>query len=371
MRHMPHEVKRFFRGLTYLMSAALLIGCAATPEEEFKPPVFPPPPETPRFIYERTIRSSADIKELSSSERFKLFATGTREGAFGLAKPFDVAARDGKVYVSDTVQRSVLQFDVPNQSVKYIGTEGPGSLAKPLGLDIAPNGDLYVCDNTAKRVVVFDKDGNFLRAIGGEETLIRPSGVAVSPDGSRVFVVDTSGVDKEGHQVHIFNTETGERIQVVGSRGLEPGQFNLPLLAATSKDGHLYVVDGGNFRIQKFDMNGEFKLAWGKAGRKTGDFSRPKGITVDKDGNVYVVDAAFGNFQIFDPQGQLLLFIGNRGNTGGPAEYMLPAGIDIDEDGRIYVVDQFFRKIDIYRPYQLAPDQGALSRKVEPKKDKS
>src|SRR5512138_156868 len=46
------------------MATLLFAGCAEVPNTAVKriaPPVFPPPPEAPRFIYERSLHSSADV----------------------------------------------------------------------------------------------------------------------------------------------------------------------------------------------------------------------------------------------------------------------------------------------------------------------
>ena len=148
-----------------------------------------------------------------------------------------------------------------------------------------------------------------------------------------------------------------------GHRGKEPGEFNLPRDIAIGKEGQLYVVDGGNFRVQVFDGDGKYRNAFGTVGRQTGNFARPKEIATDREGNVYVADAAFGNFQIFSSEGDMLMFVGNRSEIDGPAKYMLPSGIFVDEDGRIYFVDQWYRKIDIYRPVSLKPEDGYLGKR--------
>jgi len=358
-----------YKKLVYFFISLFLVtiflnGCSSSghKEGEFVPPAYPPPPEKPRFIYERTLRTSFDVKESTSMERFKTFATGTVGSGYGLQKPYGVVVHEGRVYVSDTVQRVVLVFDVPGKDFKIIGQEGAGQLLKPIGLAIDRNsGTLYVADNTAKRVVAYDKDGNYLRAIGGAEYFRRPSGVAVSPDGSQVYVIDTGGVDSQDHRMYIFDSFSGEHLKTIGERGTENGQFNLPLQATAAPDGTVYVVDGGNFRIQGFAPDGSYKSTFGAIGRRSGQFSRPKGVAADKDGNVYVVDAAFGNFQIFNPQGQLLLFVGDRGFDGKPGQYMLPAGVAVDEDGRVYLVDQYFKKVDVFRPADLPEDEGWLS----------
>ncbi len=373
MFHMSREVIRSAKTLFILIICATIAGCPSAPKKPQKEIVlvYPPPPEEPRFYYERTIRSGFDVKEFTASDRLRALVTGVAGSAIGLVKPYGVAAYHGRVYVTDTVQRAVLMFDVPGRNFKIIGTEGPGAVTKPIGITVSHDGEVYVGDHSGKRIVVFDLDGNYLRAIGGSEYFSRLSGVAVSPDSTKLYAIDTGGVDdNEHHQFTIWNAKTGAFIKAVGKRGTEPGEFNLPLQIATGPDGSVYVVDGGNFRVQVFSADGKFLRKFGTVGIRTGQFSRPKGVATDSEGNVYVIDAAFGNFQIFNKDGSLLLFVGTRGESGRPGEYMLPAGVWVDEDGRVYMVDQYFKKVDIYRPAKLASDEGWLSVKSKPGKKK-
>jgi len=338
----------------------LIIGCAAAPEQQhtFEPPVYPPPPSEPRFIFERTLLYSDDVEEFTAGMRFKQFATGSSRKLRGMIKPFDVAVYKGRVYVTDTVQRAVLLYDIAGKRFAEIGTEKPGELIKPLGIDISRDGEIYVSDVSAQHIMVYDLEGRYLRVIGSKEILERPSDVAINPAGTRLYVLDTGGVNSENHHIVVFDPMSGEHLQTIGKRGEGEGEFNLPLQIAVGPDGKLFVVDGGNFRVQALNPDGSFAFTFGSVGRLPGQFARPKGITTDNAGNIYVVDTAFGNFQIFNNDGQLLMFIGERGNAGIPGKFMLPSGIDVDENGRIYVVDQFFRKIDIFRPFNLPADEG-------------
>ncbi len=354
------RIRRPLRALSCIIAVAVLSACASTPPpaQEFIPPLYPPAPAEPRFVYERTLLYNEDVEGVSRKQRFVEFATGASRKLKGMVKPFDVAVHKGRVYVSDSVQRLVLVFDIPGERFFEIGGKQAGQLLKPLGITVAADGTLYVADVTAQRIQAYDTDGKFLRSIGEHGVLSRPADVDVSPDGRLLYVVDTGGVDSDVHAVFVFDAHSGELVRTIGKRGTEPGEFNLPLQAAVDAAGILHVVDSGNFRVQSFDSDGNFRSAFGSVGRFPGQFARPKGIATDPQGNIYVIDTAFGNFQIFTPGGELLMFIGERGHAGLPGNYMLPAGITVDEDGRIYVVDQFFRKVDIYRPVGLRPEQG-------------
>ena len=354
---------RFTATLLYLAQSCLLLalsGCAsAPPQESFDPaPVYPAPPDKPRYIYERTLQNNEDVEKVTGFERFKIMATGRSPQARGLVKPYGVAVHQGRVYVTDTAQAAILLFDIPGGHFRQFGQDDPGRLQKPIGITISKQGEIFVADVTARRVLVFNLDGTYLRTLGSDELLRRPVGVAISPDGTRLYVVDVGGITNDDHHVLVFDPQSGAHLQTIGTRGEGQGQFNLPLQAATGPDGTLYVVDGGNFRVEAFDPDGHFLSTFGEVGRFPGQFARPKGIATDKDGNIYVVDTAFGNVQIFNKEGHVLMFIGNRDRAGKPGKFFLPAGVAVGEDGRVYMVDQYFRKVDIFKPLPGVQPQG-------------
>lgn len=352
--------------------AALLLGaCGSAPPAAdaaaARPLVFPAPPDEARFVFERSIRSTADILPNESASELRRLVTGEDPRGEPLSKPYAVAVTRGRIYVSDTVSRFVRLFDVPAGRQYRIGDDdGPGQLIKPIGLDVDGAGHLYVADIGAKAVMVYGPDRAFLRRIGGEKWFSRLASVTVDPAGQRIYAVDIGGVASDQHRVRVFDAASGEHLMDIGRRGNGPGEFNLPRDLAIGLDGRLYVVDGGNFRVVVFDREGRYLQSFGSVGKQYGQFARPKEVAVDRQGNVYVVDAAFGNFQIFNADGELLLFIGDRSERDGPAKYMLPSGIAVDEDGRVFVVDQWYRRIDVYRPAALPADGGWLARRPAP-----
>jgi len=306
------------------------------------------------------VQSSAQIESKNSSQALRELLTGESDSGKALAKPFDVAVCHGIIFVSDSVLRSVLVFDIPGKRFFEIGKDKPGTLRKPLGLDTDDDCNVYIADGTTRSIMVFNQAGEFLKSLGGKNWFDRLTHVAVDAEGQRIYAVDTGGVGSENHHVRVFDVDTGDHIRDIGKRGIEAGELNLPRDIAVDASGKLYVVDGGNFRVQVFDQHGKIVQQIGKLGRQYGDFARPKGIAIDHQGNIYVSDAAHGNYQIFSPDGELLLFVGTRSEKFERASYMLPAGIDVDEDGRVYVVDQYFRKLDIFRPYEMKEQEGYL-----------
>jgi DNA-binding beta-propeller fold protein YncE len=350
-------------GFVAAFALVLLAGCASAPPPAPPKPaalVFPAPPDEPRFVYERTIYGSADVMADEAGSDLRRIVTGEGKRSEGLGKPYAVAVSKGRVYVSDSAERFIKVFDFAKQKYYRIGEDDPGRIVKPLGLDVDHDGRLYVADATARDVKVFDADGKFLRTVGGPKWFDRLSSVTVDPAGERLYVVDIGGVNSVNHRVRVFDAKSGSHLFDIGTRGAGPGELNLPRDVAVGKNGQLYVVDGGNFRIQVFTRDGQFVKSFGAVGKQYGQFARPKEIATDREGNVYVVDSAFGNFQVFNADGDLLLFVGERSERDGPAKYMLPSGIYVDEDGRVYMVDQWFRKVEVFRPVTLQATQGYL-----------
>jgi DNA-binding beta-propeller fold protein YncE len=340
------------------LATLLMVACAPAPERPAEAPpglYWPAPPAQPRFVYETTLRSSRDVRVDTDADRLRRLVGGVADRDIGFERPYGVAAAQGMVYVTDTVDRVVNVFDVPRRRFFRFGFRREGVLRKPLGVAVDASLRVYVADAVARRVVVYDRLGLFLRAIGDQSVFVKPTDVAVDAVGERIYVVDTGGIDSDHHAVIAYDAEGQKRFEI-GGRGSGPGQFNLPIAATVAPDGTLYVLDAGNFRVQAFTPEGRFLRAWGGVGRTFGRFARPKGIAVDGEGIVYVVDASFGNVQAFTPEGRLLLPFGRLSREDTPGNFALPSDVAVDETGRVYVLDQLFRKIDVIR--RLSDTEG-------------
>ena len=346
-----------------LAACGLAASCTTRPSADSKPatvPVWPQPPDRPRFIYEHTLRSPADIGARQSQDEFREWLTGDQYlSAPVFEKPADVAARGGRIYVTDTVARWVIAFDVPRRRVFRFGLRTPGRLAKPWGLALDGSGNVYVADTSARRIMVYDGWGLFKRAIGNDRELERPTGVAVNAAGTRIYAIDRGSNESDRHRVLLYDRD-GTHLRTIGGRGSDAGAFNVPVAGAVAADGTVYVLDAGNFRVQALTADGDFLRAFGQVGSAFGGLARPRGLAVDQLGRIYVSDAAFGNVQIFDEQGRLLLALGSVGRRDEPGRYGLAGGVAVDETGRVYVADQLFGKVEVLRPLTDAEAQRML-----------
>src|SRR5690606_14212108 len=153
-------------------------------------PVWPPPPDTARFRHEATLRHAGNAADGSAAAGLREQLGGEPTNA-GFGKPGAVAAARGRVYVADTEGQRIFVFDLARLRSFAFGLRREGELRKPAGIAVDAQGLVYVVDATARRLVVYDAIGLFQRAIDGSGLWVRPTGVAVSADGTRVHVVDT------------------------------------------------------------------------------------------------------------------------------------------------------------------------------------
>jgi DNA-binding beta-propeller fold protein YncE len=232
---------------------------------------------------------------------------------------------------------------------RHYGVERPwGDLPEGLVSDVACDQaghvfvllrhDAYVRPDLPA-VVELGPDGRRLAAWGGAE-IADGHMLTVAPDG-RVLVVD-----RDAHQIVVFD-RGGARIGAIGERHRPGAPFNHPSGVAVAPWGDVYVADGyGATRVHRFAADFSPLGVWGSAGSRQGEFSTPHGIFATADGRVLVTDRENDRVQVFAPDGKFLAAW--RGFTR-------PMDVCADGEGRILVSDQ------VPRLHLLATDGAPLS----------
>jgi sugar lactone lactonase YvrE len=341
------------RRVTWItVTAGLLLGIgyqSAAAADKKKPVapaptlVWPVPPDAPRIRFVTAYQGVNDFKKKKAGWKSALLGPDAQKHVDQLLKPYGVAAaKDGRVFVTDTAARRVFVFNPVEKSVGFIGESGAGKISKPVGVAVDDAGTVFVADATLKRVFGYALDGHMSIAIGHDGELQNPSGLAIDRQRNQLYVADA-----KKHQVLCYSSEDGRFIRALGKRGTEQGEFNFPTNLAVDRQGRLYVADTLNFRVQIFDASGAFVKSIGSQGDGPGHLNRAKGVGVDSEGNIYIADTSFNNFQVFDGEGNILLFVGTTGT--GPGEFLLPAGLFVDDEDRIYIADQGNARVQVFQ----------------------
>lgn len=314
-------------GVALLATIVGMAGCAAVSEKKVSRAAvfYPPLPNPPRIQYLATFSGPNDV--VARRSEFLDFIVGKEStDTEVIHKPYGVAIHDGQIFVVDTRGGGYAVFDLKNRRFRTVQGSGGGKLLKPINITIAPDGTRYVTDTGRNQVIVFDRQDAYVRAYGTAEQF-KPGDVAVQ--GDRVYIADL-----KHHAVQVLDRQSGQSLFRIGKSGSKDGEFIFPTNLAIGPDQHLYVADTGNFRIEKFTLDGRFVRSFGAVGAGFGQFARPKGVALDREGRIYAVDAAFQNVQVLSPEGKLLMFFGTAGDD--PENINLPTQAVIDYDNVRY-----------------------------------
>ena len=192
-----------------------------------------------------------------------------------------------------------------------------GQFNQPRGVAISPDGSrIYVLDTQNGRIQVFASDTGELLGIWGDaegdevslavtENGLGPYGIATGPEGL-VYVADTWN-----HRIVVINPD-GLVVRTFGDFAnnedsidplLNPGLFYGPR-GVVVFENEVYVTDTGNERVQVFGLDGSLHRAWGGTGSAPNQLIEPVGIAVAAGGEVFIADSGNARVSVFDNQGE-------------------------------------------------------------------
>ena len=235
---------------------------------------------------------------------------------------------EGQIVV---LRRANPFFVVMTPAGEVVRTWGENLFRVAHGLRIDRKGFLWVTDNADNFVQKFSPDGKLLLTLGqrgvaggndSKTAFDGPADVFIANDGE-ILVAD----GYRNSRIVRFAADGTFKSIIGGTKGTEPGQFNVPHAVVVDSRGRIIVADAENSRIQVFDQSGKFVEQWtdfpakprgsmfitaddtlyvshvdsesitimknGKViERVTGVGGRPHGVTLDQQGNLYVANPA-------------------------------------------------------------------------------
>ena len=209
----------------------------------------------------RILAFDAELRGLTRSFGERPPLDGTPPGPYRLYGPRDLAIdADGNLWVTDTGHNRIVVYSPGGEYLREIGApfdaetlgrgSGPAEFSEPVGIDIAPNGEIVVADMWNARVQVLDPSGAYLREFpvpgwGGADHLDKPY-LRVLRDGR--IALSLPSLD----EVRLYSA-TGTLIATIAPRD-EP--LRSPYGIVETPGGKLWIVEGGAGRVRLFDSAG-------------------------------------------------------------------------------------------------------------------
>lgn len=294
---------------------------------------------------------------------------------------FDAA---DNMYLSDTGLNRVFRVSTDGVVTTLAGTgkygfsgdNGPAlqaMLRGPAGVAVDRNGVVYIADASSYVVRAVDAAG-MIRTVAGSRkfdsagpgdngpataaSLGFPSGLAVSPDGSVVFV------DEATSRARRF-TPGGSISLVAGNgqfRGFPDGSlgresfFYRPRMLARDAAGNIFVADSGKHVIYKVTTGNQVYRVAGLGVQGSGRTSdaatdwlldRPWGVAVSPSGELYIADSGNNVIRKLTADGKLVTVAGIQGVDGSAGENVaategqlsFPEQMAFDRAGNLYIAD--------------------------------
>jgi streptogramin lyase len=261
-------------------------------------------------------------------------------------------APDGNVW---TFNRGKIPVQVYTPEGKLVKAWGQGMFKNPHTVRFDNTGTLWLVDTNSHTVRSFTPDGKVLMTIGtldqaGEDEthMNQPNDVAFGPNGD-IYVSDGYGNDR----VVVFD-KNGKFVRAWGKLGTGQGEFSQPHSIAVDSKSRVYVADRNNARVQVFDSKGKFLSEWRNV-------VTPWYIVITKNDDVWIcgsspmlwseipaTQAALATppkdqlFMKLDTEGRLKgLWVVPKGQDGKekPGELNWVHGMAVGNDGALYFAE--------------------------------
>ena len=262
-----------------------------------------------------------------------------------------VVSETGNVLVFNQANPAVLVFDADGKLIDWWGDRFLGAH----GMTLVKEGDteyLWLTDQGTGEVVKTTLDGQTVLNIDRpdhpvyQKASYSPTWVAVNEErfggNGDIWVTDGYG----SNYIHHYD-KTGKYLNSINGEEGKTGPFNCPhgiWMDTRKAEPELYVADRSNKRIQVYDVEGNYKRAFGA------DYlTSPDGFITH--GEFLMMPELYARLTILDGNDRLVAHLGSNEDVvkvkGWPnihdhlqaGKFNSPHGMAADKDGNLYVVE--------------------------------
>lgn len=254
---------------------------------------------------------------------------------------------NGNVFIADTGNNRVLKCSPQGGLLRQVGGFGWEKEQFDAPVDIwAENGlDVFIADYNNRRLERYDKDLHYISSLYNDATWSPaaqfgfPLAVGFSGHGE-VLLVDAE------FQRLVRISSFGKPLGSFGGYDAGEGKLISPVKVLISPRDEIFVADSSRRQILQFDYYGNYVTHLGE-----GLLSQPSGLAWWKDG-LLVADSGSHQIIYFSRDGERLGAWGGRGSRTG--QFAAPLEVQVYRD-RAFVLDSGNGRVQIFELRMVGP----------------
>jgi hypothetical protein len=211
---------------------------------------------------------------------------------------------------------------------------------RPTSVRPRKDGTFFIVAFGTNEIIHIDANGTVIDVLrGGIEGFDHPFDVLETDDGF-LFVSEY-----EGARIAKCTLE-GDKIKIIGKKGIKEGELLAPQFLAMDSKGYIYTTDYGNKRVTKYDQDGNYILTIGTNKETGAVLGGPTGIATI-DGSVYIADNIKKKIFVFDESGNSLTSYGQGFLKGPEGIFFLDGNTLLVADTSTFAEETRIVKLDI------------------------
>jgi len=255
----------------------------------------------------------------------------------GMRQPEGLACNDTSLVVADTGKGRLLRYTLEDREVKPAGELVAPQLAAPLRVQTTSQGEVFVLDGKARRIVRFGAKGEPLGYLTPEGV---PGPTSLVP---RSFKIDRNDAI---YLLDVFSA----RVLVLGADGTYqrhvpfPGAYGFFSDLAVDGRGTIYLLDSLRATLWAAAKDAREFSARGNPLRAHASF--PTSIAVDRRGVLWVTDENGSGVVLVAQDGSVL----GRQLAMGWTEGLLdtPGQLCLNDKGLVFIADRANNRVQVF-----------------------
>ena len=316
--------------------------CYATDDHQVRR-LWPPTSNKYQLEFVGIFSSESDLAISKTSQFIEtVFGENLQEN---LSRPTSAATIDANtVLVTEWGSGDLKVFDFSQKKTSNLFKSQFSLFENPVDIAIDDEKNILVADQKKGVITVFDRNLESIALMDGNIEFEKLEKIAIDSVTQTIYASD-SVLNK----VFAFD-KSGQLLFEIGGDEDSEARLKSPHGLAIDLEGNLYIADTGNSKIKIFNNAGNFLKTF-KLKQKKGDsvLKKPWDLAFDSQGRLHIIDQGSAALITFAQNGELLFATMAKEPTNHSMGLNRPNDIHIDSKDRIIITDDLNHRFSVWQ----------------------